>query len=189
MSDMIWSPSHRADPEALPVADRHYNRQKPGTPQFVPPGRCMVLKHRCDGEVRAVWVTSWPFAEYVKHAWAGAWINTMFRKECACHEASDMILEAVRWTGRRWIGPLPDLGLVTFIDPKHVKPRMIRGRPTYGHAYFQAGFRHVGYTKGGLWAFQLLPADMPPVGRLPPGPLFAEANDAPPDAPLFGETL
>ena len=58
---MVWSMSHRADKDCLPLADRHYNRQKPGTPQLVPPGRCVVLK--AEG---AVWVTSWPFAEYVK---------------------------------------------------------------------------------------------------------------------------
>ena len=40
---MNWRLSHRADPEARVLADRHYNRQKPGTPQFVPPGRCLVL--------------------------------------------------------------------------------------------------------------------------------------------------
>ena len=55
----------------------------------------------------------------------------------------------------------PELGMVTFIDPKHVKPRMIRSRPTWGHSYFEAGFTHVGYTKGGLWAFQMLPTEMP----------------------------
>lgn len=37
---MIWMRSHRADPEVVPLADRHYNRQKPGSPQFAPPGRC-----------------------------------------------------------------------------------------------------------------------------------------------------
>ena len=36
--------SHRADPEVVPLADRHYNRQKIGSPQFAPPGRCLVLK-------------------------------------------------------------------------------------------------------------------------------------------------
>jgi hypothetical protein len=34
---MNWRMSHRADPLALPLADRHYNRQKPGSPQFMPP--------------------------------------------------------------------------------------------------------------------------------------------------------
>lgn len=73
----FWQPSNRADPRAAAIADRHYNRQKIGAPQFVPPGRCMVLRHDDD----ALWVTSWPFAEYVQHAWPGAWMNSCFRKE------------------------------------------------------------------------------------------------------------
>ena len=74
----IWRLSHRADPAALPLADRHYNRQKPGTKQFVPPGRCIVL---LTPDADAFWVSSWPFAQYVKHQWAGAWICTAFRNE------------------------------------------------------------------------------------------------------------
>jgi hypothetical protein len=75
---VIWRLSHRADPEAVAIADRHYNRQKPGTPQFVPPGRCLVLVAT---EGVALWVTSWPFAEYVRHRWPGAWVNSCFRRE------------------------------------------------------------------------------------------------------------
>lgn len=150
---MRWTISHRADVDCLPIADRHYNRQKVGSPQFVPPGRCVVLKAQ-----GAVWVTSWPFAEYVKHAWAGAWVNSMFRKECD-GVASEFIREAIAATRAVW--EPPPLGCITFIDPVHVTPRVIRGRSTWGHSYFEAGFRHVGYTKGGLWAMQLLPDDMP----------------------------
>ena len=73
-----WRLSWRADPRARVVADRHYNRQKPGEPQFVPPGRCLVLK-TFDGS--AVWVTSWPFADFVAHAWPGAFVNSLFRNE------------------------------------------------------------------------------------------------------------
>ena len=154
---MTWRLSHRADAEALPVADRHYNRQKPGTPQFVPPGRCFVLKA---GEpVDALWVSSWPFAEYVKHEWAGAWVNSCFRKE-GDGLASDLIRQAVAATRFNW-RDVPALGMVTFIDPAKVKPRMVRGRPTWGHSYLAAGFKHVGYTKAGLWAFQMEPKDMP----------------------------
>lgn len=75
---MIWTLSDRADPRALGLADRHYNRQKPGTPQFVPPGRCLCLLTADRG---AFWVTSWPFAQYTKHRWAGAWVNSAFRRE------------------------------------------------------------------------------------------------------------
>ena len=73
-----------------------------------------------------------------------------------------MIREAVAWTLARWSAPI-GLGMISFIDPKNVEPRMIRGRPTWAHSYFQAGFKHVGYTKGGLWALQMLPDEMPPV--------------------------
>lgn len=42
--DTLWRLSYRADPITRAIADRHYNRQKPGTAQFVPPGRCLVLE-------------------------------------------------------------------------------------------------------------------------------------------------
>jgi hypothetical protein len=151
---MLWTRSHRADVEALPIADRHYNRQKPGTPQFVPPGRCVVFK-----APGAVWVTSWPFAEYVKHQWAGAWVNSLFRKECG-GLASEFIRDAVAATRDVW-PDVPELGMVSFIDPLHVKPRKIRGRQAIAESYFEAGFVHVGYTKAGLWTMQLWPEDMP----------------------------
>lgn len=159
----LWEISDRADPPARAIADRHYSRQKPGTKQFVAPGRCIVLRAE-----QAYWVTSWPFAEYVKHEWPGAWINSAFRKEGGEDHASEYIREAVAatralaMTDPTWEGgKVPALGMVTFIDPAKVKPRMVRGRPTWGHSYMEAGFKHVGYTKAGLWAMQLLPAEMP----------------------------
>lgn len=62
---MRWTLSFRADPEVIPLADRHYTRQAIGAGQFVPPGRCVVLK---TADLRALWVTSWP--QFVQHAWA-----------------------------------------------------------------------------------------------------------------------
>ncbi len=155
----FWMLSNRADIDALPVADRHYNRQKTGSPQFVPPGACLVFKHM-DGDVcTALWVSSNPKPEYTKHAWAGCWVNTLFRKECG-GVASDMIREAVAVTRWRW-PEVPEGGMISFIDPIHVEPRMVRGRPTWAHSYFMAGFVHVGYSKGGLWTMQMFPDAMP----------------------------
>ena len=151
---MIWHLSNRADPSAVMIADRHYNRQKFGTPQFVPPGSCVVLM-----AVGAVWVTSWPLAEYVKHAWAGAWVNSIFRKEID-GSASEMIRQAIAAT-RWYYGEPPSLGMITFIDPNKVRPIKRRGIRMWGYSYMRAGFRPVGSTKGGLLAFQLLPVDMP----------------------------
>ena len=155
---MIWQKSNRFDSRAREIADRHYNRQKPGTPQFVPPGRCCVLYAETDTG-RAFWVTSFPFAEYVRHAWAGDWVCSAFRNEGA-GIASEMIREAVAAT-RAHFGDPPPLGMITFIDTKKVKPTMVHGVKRWGLTYEKAGFHYVGKTKGGLLAFQLLPADMP----------------------------
>lgn len=150
---MNWILSHRADPLARVIADRHYNRQKPGTPQFVPPGRCFVLRME-----QAVWVSSWPFAEYVKHQWAGAWMNSCFRREGGPDsgpKASVLIRQAIAHT-RWYFGEPPTLGMVTFIDRGKV-----RTKRDYGRCYLRAGFKVIGDTEGGLLALGIDPCDMP----------------------------
>lgn len=164
MNSSVWEPSHRADPRALALADRHYNRQKIGTPQFVPPGRCYVLVSVCG---KAVWTTSWPFAEYVKHAWAGAWVNSIFRNEGA-GLSSDLIRDAIAHTRTFW-PDVPSLGIVTFVHAAKVKAKR-----DPGYCYLMAGFRNVGKTKGGLIALQMLPDEMPEPRQLPLRGLFGE---------------
>lgn len=156
---MMWRVSHRADPFAAAIADRHYSRQKIGSPQFVPPGRCFVLTSGTSDR-GAYWVTSWPFAEYVRHAWAGAWMCSAFRNEGA-GTASEMIRMAVAAT-RAYYGEPPELGMVTFVDRQKVRPFVSpKGKVIFGQTFRQAGFRECGETKGGLLALQLLPKDMP----------------------------
>lgn len=152
MAGQPWYLSDRFDPRALPLADRHYNRQKVGSPQFVPPGRCLVL---LTAEASALWVTSYPFAEFTRHAWAGALVNSLFRREPECeHRASDLIRAAVAATRARWDPPA--LGMVTFVDRRKVRPKRDPGR-----CYLRAGFHYAGETKGGLVALQLDPSDFP----------------------------
>jgi hypothetical protein len=144
-----WTRSDRAEPAGAHLADRHYSRQSVGAAQFVPPGRCLVLL-RPD----ALWVTSWPEAEYVLHAWAGAWVCSLFRNEGPLL-SSGLIREAVAAT--RWHWPeVPTLGMVTFIDPDKVRHKRDPGR-----CFRRAGFVEVGRTAGGLVALQLLPEAMP----------------------------
>src|SRR5262249_25458063 len=100
---MNWHISNRADPQALPIANRHYNRQKPDSPQFVPPGRCLVLLTQNND---AIWVSSWPFAEYVKHQWGGAWLCSLFRNESPVL-SSVLIREAVAATRWWWGEEIP----------------------------------------------------------------------------------
>ena len=149
---MRWKKSFRADQRSRLIADRHYNRQTVGAPQFVPPGRCVVL--RSDEGGGALWVTSWPFAEYVQHAWAGAWINSCFRNEGA-GLSSELIREAIAATRYYW-QDIPELGMITFVDAGKVRRKRDPGR-----CYIRAGFKHVGETKGGLLTFQLKKEEMP----------------------------
>ena len=161
---MQWCLSNRADRRARALADRHYNRQRVGTRQFVPPGRCIVLLSK---KHDALWVSSYPYAAYVRHAWAGAWICSCFRNESACL-SSVLIMQAVAVTRQIWGAP-PEIGMITFVDTRYV-----RKKRDWGRCYRKAGWQHVGYTKGGLVVLQILPEAMP---------LPAAAYDA--QLPLF----
>ncbi|HLH92113.1 MAG TPA: hypothetical protein VKX28_27075 [Xanthobacteraceae bacterium] len=152
----IWRQSNRADPRAVALADRHYSRQKPGSPQFMPPGSCRVL---VASNSKAVFGLSFPKAEYVKHAWAGAWVVSIFRNEEAGPLASDMIRQAMAHMRTEY--EVPALGCVTFVDPKMVDGVLVRGERMKGFCFWKAGFRLVGETKSGKLAWQMLPADMP----------------------------
>ena len=181
--------SYRASPRARRLADRHYSRQTVGAEQFVPPGACLVVagvESRMNVLItpdgKAYWVTSWPKAEYVHHAWAGAWICSAFRNEGA-GLSSELIREAVAATRAHWAPP--NLGMVTFVDADRVRRKRDPGR-----CFVRAGFQRaercgachgdsfgmrgpcawcgedkVGWTDGGLLAFQMLPSDMPPPPR------------------------
>jgi hypothetical protein len=163
-----WRLSWRNDPTARAIADRHYNRQVIGASGFVPPGRCLVLL----ADSPALWITSWPFAEYVKHAWAGAWVCSCFRNE-GDDLSSDLVRQAVSVTRWQW-GDNP-LGMVTFVNAAKVRHKRDPGR-----CFLRAGFRPDGQTQGGLLAFTLDTASMPPAAAPAPrdGALFAlSSND------------
>src|SRR5438874_1722000 len=118
--------SHHASKRCLPMADRHYSRKKVGSKQFTPPGRKLVLRTEADD---ALWATSWPFAQYVKHRWAGAWTCVLFRNESP-HLASELITQAVAAT-LAYFGEPPALGFITFLDARKVEPVIVRGLPTF----------------------------------------------------------
>lgn len=172
---MHWRESWRADPAARRIADGHYSRQTIGADQFVQPGRCVVL---VIPEV-AYWVTSWPFPEYVKHAWPTAWTCSAFRNTRPdLHLSSDLILEAIAATRFYWTPP-PD-GMITFVDASKVRHKRDPGR-----CFRKAGFHISGTQPGctcdgkprattteGHLAFHLSVAEMPPARQ----PLGAQTS-------------
>lgn len=111
----------------------------------------MLLTEAAD----AVWITSWPKGEYVRHAWPGAWVNSLFRNE-GLVLSSELIVEAVAATCAFYGAP-PKQGMITFVDPEKTRHKRDPGR-----CYRKAGFRVVGETaKEGLVALQLAPSEMP----------------------------
>jgi hypothetical protein len=165
---MRWQLTHRASGRGCRIADRHYNRQKVGSPQFVPPGRCVVL---ITEDADALWVSSWPYAEYVKHEWAGAWVCSCFRNESP-HRASELIAEAVAATRAVWPEPpsvasvVGPVAMVSFIDRAEVRPIKVRGRNVWGYTWLKAGWEVIGETRAGLLALGL-PAERIPEPRYP----------------------
>ena len=57
--------------------------------------------------------------------------------------ASAMLADAMHLAWKRW----PGERLFTFVDPYFVRPTIRAGRPTWGHCFYQAGWRFCGITK------------------------------------------
>jgi hypothetical protein len=128
-----------------------------------------VLLTECE---RALWVTSAPKREYVKHRWAGAWINSLFRNEGA--GLSSLLIraavrESIEYFAARGVD-VPWRGMVTFVQRDKVRST------NPGYCFLQAGFVRVGETKDeGHVALQLRPRRMPGV---PPYVPSADAQPA-----------
>lgn len=130
----------------------------------------MFLADLPSREPGALWITSYPFAEYVRHAWAGAWMCSCFRNEGA-GLSSELIEEAVFITSLIYGDPPPQ-GMVTFVDTTKVRA----GKP--GYCYIRAGFEPCGKTKGGLVALRLPPERIPRAREYLPTPLSYERGVA-----------
>lgn len=148
---MRWERMRRCDPRARRLVDRHYPRQRPGSPQFIAPGLPVVLVLPSDD---AVWITLRQRPEFVDHAWPHALYNAAFRNE-SCHLSSDLIREALAAT-RFVLGEPPADGIISFVDPTAVRRKRDPGR-----CYRRAGFRHVDTLASGKLVLQLLGADWP----------------------------
>lgn len=135
----------------------------------MPPGRKLVLK-TADG--LAAWGTSWPYPQFVNRDRADAWLNSLFCRRGGAHLASDLIRFGVAHTRWWWPKAMPSEGFVTMVDATKIREKPGRYRTKgVGWCYLKAGWHHVGYTKRGLWVFQLPPAEMPAPEPIPGSPM------------------
>lgn len=151
---MRWRMSNRFDPAGAKLADRHYSRQKPGSPQFVGNATSFVLIAPLSDTPQALWVTKWQ--RYVRSPmWLNAWVCSLFRNEGA-GLSSELITEAVAATRALWGDP-PARGFVTFVDADKTKRKRDPGR-----CYVKAGWTRLPErTPQGLVVLQLKPEDFP----------------------------
>jgi hypothetical protein len=144
-----WMELRDGDESARSIFDRHYSRyiyaDGRAPKLFVGPGEKLVLM-TADGGAICVWrkFISLDRQEGVNCA--------VYRRERG-DVASAMLgraraLAMARWPGER---------LYTYVDPAGVTPTMRGGRPTWGHCFYQDGWRFAGLTKKRLHVLERRP--------------------------------
>lgn len=144
-----WKHVAHNDGRARVLADRHYSRQTIGAAEFTPPGNKIVLLGK-DG--LALWAIqrSDPDSKVIRADGFKCWNNVLFRSERPKKikpYASHLIREAIAICVGLW-PDLPEDGLHTFIDPKHVDPDFDKnGNPFWGFCFLAARFKFHSITK------------------------------------------
>jgi hypothetical protein len=122
------------DIESCQLADKHYSRQKPGTNQFMPPGRTIVLRS-AEGDVVFGWL--W---QQKRDDRQDGYNCSIFRNE-SHRLSSHIILEAERKVVAEWGC---NRGF-TYIDPESIS-----NKRNPGYCFKRAGWRFVKRTLSGL---------------------------------------
>ena len=130
----FWEKTIKFDPDAARLADRHYSRRTPGSPQFMPPGQTLIL---INPERSAVfgWWRPHPDAGIVPMNGLDGWTCTIFRNESETL-SSILILDAETFL-RESYNCGPD-GMLTYVWDAKVKST----NPG-------ACFKHAGWTVKG----------------------------------------
>lgn len=133
--------SGKFDEIGAQLADRHYSRRKPGSPQFMPPGQTIVLIAK---DMRAVfgWWRPHPDAHITPMNGLDGWTCTIFRNEADTVTASRMIRDAEFAIGAVGHNCGPD-GLITYVDTRKV------ASPNPGYCFQKAGWRKTGWSADG----------------------------------------
>lgn len=136
-----WMEVKDGNPTATDLFSRHYSnpfrtRRGKRPALIVGPGHKLLLVTADAGALCA-----WRKEDYRMDAQEG--VNcAIFRRESG-EIASELMLAAMALAWERW----PGERLFTFIDPREVTPTWRSRRPTWGHCFYQAGWRFCGLTK------------------------------------------
>lgn len=131
------------------IFDRHYSRyvykdgRKPKL--FLGPGEKMVLLH-----ARADAICAW--RRFISGDGQEGVNCAIYRNESE-DLASRLLRQAMDLAWARW----PGERFYTYVDPAGVPPVTRASRPTWGHCFYQAGWRYCGLTSKRLHILECLP--------------------------------
>lgn len=134
-----WTVVPKFDRRAVALADGHYSRRKPGSPQFMPPGQTLVLLTE-DGSAVFGWWRPHPTSGIRAMNGLDGWTCTIFRNT-GPSLSSDLIIAAEReLLERHDCGPD---GLLTYVWDRRVRS----ANP--GYCFKVAGWRAIGRSADG----------------------------------------
>lgn len=137
-----WCRVPKFDSRAASLANRHYNRRKPGSPQFMPPGETLVLLLP-DGDAVFGWWRPHPRSGLKAMNSLDGWTCSIFRNESP-RRSSELILEA-----EAFLHDCGPDGLLTYVWDQKVRS------PNPGYCFKMAGYRVRGRSADGrktlLW--------------------------------------
>ena len=118
-----WQKVGKFDPRSAAIADEHYSRRTPGSPQFMPPGQTVIL-----WRPKAIFGWWRPHPDSGIQAMNGldGWTCTIFRNEGA-GLSSLLIVEAEQALVATGHGCGPD-GLLSYVWVKKVRAKRDPGR-------------------------------------------------------------
>lgn len=134
-----WVITHKGDQSCRLLADRHYSRQKKGSPLFTRPGKNLVLRTPEGDATFVVW-------NGIRDDGLIAWENTLFRNESS-FQSSYLLKWGIHAVYTEW-GTPPKDGLITYVHPQKVNSI----HP--GYCYLKSGFKKIGHSKSGLLILQ-----------------------------------
>jgi len=135
-----WRRVGKFYPAAVAIADRHYSRRKPGSPQFMPPGQTVVLIENGQQAVFGWWRPH-PDSGLQSMNGLDGWTCTIFRNESQVL-SSELILSAEKALEATGYNCGPD-GLLTYVWDSRVRS------VNPGCCFKRAGWRAIGRSKDG----------------------------------------
>lgn len=136
-----WTLSHKYDPDGARLADGHYSRRTPGSPQFMPPGETIVLVTACK---TAVWGWWRPHPASGISAMNGldGWTCSIFRNTGPLR-SSDLVLAAERaLLVVPTAAPCGPDGMLTYVWPRKIRST------NPGYCFQVAGWTRAEWTTG-----------------------------------------